>query len=74
MDTRVYVIEPADGGGQPRLIRASSRARADRHVSPQFFRSRLASKNDLERLITRGVKVELARETEAAETEALTPD
>jgi hypothetical protein len=52
-DTRVYVVEPTNGGGQ-RLLRAPNKARAVR----QAVTARIATQLDLERLFAEGVKVE----------------
>jgi len=63
MPTRVYVVADADGKNE-RLIRATYRHMAERHVARKMFRSRIASKDDLERLILSGVKPEAAIEIE----------
>ena len=57
--TRVYVVQEA-GSNKPRLIRATFRATAIRHASHDRFTARIATRDDLEHLITAGVRVELA--------------
>lgn len=59
MPTRTYVVADADGKNE-RLVRASYRHMAERHVAAQLFRSRIASKDDLERLLVAGVRIEQA--------------
>jgi hypothetical protein len=61
MANRVYVVANTDGT-QERLVRASYRHMAERHVAAKLFVSRIATKDDLERLITAGVRVEQAVE------------
>jgi hypothetical protein len=61
MPTRVYIVANADGTTE-RLVRASYRHMAERHVAEQLFRTRIATKDDLERLITAGVRVERAQD------------
>jgi hypothetical protein len=70
MPSRVYLVANRDGT-DPRLIRAPYRHMAERHVAAQRFVSRIATKDDLVKLITAGVRVEDAGPAEAeAEPEA----
>lgn len=69
MATRVYVVSKADGTDE-RLVRATYRHMAERHIAAQLFRSRIASKDDLERLITSGVRVEQAEPAPLDEPES----
>lgn len=56
--TRIYVV--TENGLNPRLIRATFRATAMRHAASTRFRARIATQADLEKLITSGVRVEVA--------------
>jgi hypothetical protein len=58
--TRIYVVEKVDGSGT-RLVRASHKFGAHRHVTLSEYGTRLATQSDLERLIGAGVKVENAK-------------
>lgn len=58
MTTRIYVAGDSTGKIE-RLVRASHPGHALRHV----FKVRVASQGDLERLISRGVRVENAKDT-----------
>jgi hypothetical protein len=60
MANRVYVVEDAQDQKTQRLVRASYSHMAERHVASQRYRARIASKDDLERLLTAGVRVEQA--------------
>lgn len=61
MSTRVYVT--ADNNGKhERLVRATTKGSAARHVT----RVHVATQTDLERLISAGVKVEMASEPEVS--------
>lgn len=57
--TRIYLVS---GDTQPRLIRATYRATAVRHVAAERYTARIATHDDLEKLITAGVRVEHAEE------------
>ena len=59
--TRVYVVREV-GNNTERLIRATYRATAVRHAAQDKFSARKATHDDLERLITAGVRVEQAAE------------
>lgn len=65
--TRIYVV--TENGVNPRLVRATYRATAMRHAAATRFKARIATQADLEKLITSGVRVELADEAPDAETE-----
>jgi hypothetical protein len=58
--TRIYVVEKTDGTSE-RLVRASHKFGAHRHVTLSEYGTRLASQADLERLLGAGVKVESAK-------------
>jgi hypothetical protein len=64
--TRVYLVTETATGAQ-RLIRATYRSTAIRHAAQDKFSAHKATHDDLERLITAGVRVELAVETPAPE-------
>ena len=57
--TRIYVVN-RKGDPTPRLVRATYRTTAIRHVSLADYSARVATQTDLETLITQGVRVELA--------------
>ncbi len=57
-ETRIYVV--AGGGGKDRLIRATSRAQAVRHVAAGVFKVKVASQDDLIRILTAGGSTETA--------------
>ena len=59
--TRVYVVTET-GSNIQRLVRATYRATAVRHAAQDKFSARKATHDDLEKLITAGVRVELAAE------------
>jgi hypothetical protein len=62
MPTRIYKITPptAEAGAvAPRLVRATTSAQALRFVASEFLVD-VASQDDLEQLLTSGVKVEKA--------------
>lgn len=61
--SRIYVVTETGHGSSPRLIRATFRATAVRHAAQERFSARHATHDDLERLITAGVRVEHADET-----------
>lgn len=66
--TRVYVVtDSADSTVAPRLVRATFRATAVRHAAQGRYKARIATHDDLEKLITAGVRVEQAAEPVAAE-------
>lgn len=54
--TRIYCV--SDGEHIERLVRASSRAQAISHVARSIYKSRVATQDDMECNLTRGVKVE----------------
>lgn len=60
--TRVYVVKQA-GQDTPRLVRATFRSVAVRHVAQDHFSARMATHDDLEKWITAGVRVEQASDT-----------
>lgn len=59
--TRIYVVTE-NGKPEQRLIRATFRATAVRHAAGTRFVAKAATQDDLERLITAGVRVEQAAE------------
>ena len=67
MTTRIYCVSD---GSTDRLVRAGSRAQAVSHVARSVFASRVATQDDLEQLITAGVRVETAGATEAGAEQA----
>lgn len=57
--TRIYLVSPKDAKeGKPRLVRCTHPSNALRHVADAQFTVAVASHDDLERLLTAGVKVE----------------
>jgi hypothetical protein len=60
--TRLYVVQMADNSKPPRLVRATLRTHAERYVAGSLVRSRIASKDDIERLLSQGVRTEQATE------------
>lgn len=59
--TRVYLVTD-HANGEKRLIRSTYRATAIRHAAGSRFEAHKATHDELERLITSGVRVELAGE------------
>ncbi len=57
--TRIYVVAKRDGS-EERLVRAGHKFTAHRHVTSTSYATRLATQEDLERLLPKGVKVEQA--------------
>ena len=66
--TRIYRVDmklySSCDAASPRLIRAKTRAQAERHVSKQIIESRVASQDDMIELLDRGVEVEEGGEAE----------
>lgn len=60
MTTRIYLIVDTSSDKPERLVRANSKAQAIRHVAEDTFLSRVATQDDLELLLTRGDRVEIA--------------
>lgn len=58
--TRIYLVSKTDGTDE-RLVRASHKFGAHRHVTLSEYGTRLATQSDLERLLGAGVKVESAK-------------
>lgn len=58
--TRIYLVENVDGT-ERRLVRASHKFGAHRHVTVSAYGTRLASQTDLVELLAAGVKVENAK-------------
>ena len=56
---RIYVVQAMADGAET-LVRATHASRAERHVSAPQFRTRIASKADLERLLVEGHRVQEA--------------
>lgn len=65
--TRIYVV--TEDGASPRLVRATYSSTAIRHASFLRFQARVATQADLEKLITAGVRVELANEHPGTQAE-----
>lgn len=55
-ETRLYVVASTDGA-EENLVRAKARIAAERFVTRQRYRGRVATQSDLERLLTAGAKV-----------------
>ncbi len=66
MPKRLYVIERSDNKSE-RLVRAHFKHMAERHVSQQLIKGRIATKDDIERLIMAGVRPEDAAEEATSE-------
>lgn len=56
---RVYVVKEHSTGAE-RLIRATARTTAIRHAAQEQYSAHRATHDELERLITAGIRVELA--------------
>jgi hypothetical protein len=65
MATRLYVVIDKANMEQ-RLVRATYKLMALRHAAAQRFDAKIASKDDIERLLTKGIKVEDANEEQIA--------
>jgi hypothetical protein len=63
---RVYLVTEISTGAE-RLVRANYRASALRHAAQEKFTAHKATHDDLERLITAGVRVETATDNPAPE-------
>lgn len=61
MSDRIYIVR--NGAGDPRLVRAANQAQALRHIVKPYT-AEVASQDDLVAAISRGVKVEDAKEAE----------
>lgn len=59
---RIYVVKPANGEGDERLVEASNKTQAVGFVARNHFKANLASQAELVELVTAGVKVEKAVE------------
>ena len=57
--TRVYLVSN-NATGERRLIRASARTVAIRHAAHQQYKAHRATHDELEQLITSGIRVEQA--------------
>ena len=64
---RIYHVEVKLGSyeSSPRLVRADTRAQAERHVSKQIIESRVATQDDMVELLGLDVAVEDAAESTA---------
>jgi hypothetical protein len=58
--TRIYLVSKIDGSGA-RLVRASHKFGAHRHVTLSEYTTRLATQADLVELLGAGIKVESAK-------------
>jgi hypothetical protein len=65
-ETRIYIVAGKDAGIALRLIRTTHPARAMAHVADSMLEARVATQEDLERLLPLGVKVERIHEAPAA--------
>ncbi len=65
MATRLYVVEDRVEKKE-RLVRSTYRLMARRHAAAQRFSARIASKDDIERMLTQGVMPEVADEKKLA--------
>jgi len=54
---RIYIVEPMHPGLSPALIRATHASHAREFASRSLFRVRFATQDDLEALMTQGVRV-----------------
>lgn len=64
MKKRVYVVQnTSDEGAAPRLVRATSKSAALRHVTEGVFDVRSAKPADFESAMSAGTRVEEAAET-----------
>lgn len=55
---RIYVVKSTEGEAKPRLVRATHPSTARSHVATQAYEVHVASQNDLEALLSQGIKVE----------------
>lgn len=51
MANRIYVVEPLDAAADERLVRATHRGQALAHVAELSYRVRVATQDDLVRLL-----------------------
>lgn len=58
--TRIYRISDVHAKHPDRLVEASTRSQAVRHVADDVFNSRVATQDDLVELVGKGAKVEKA--------------
>lgn len=58
-----YIVTDTDTEEEPRLIKASNQAQAIRHVTTPRFACRVATADDIVKLVERDVEVETARTT-----------
>jgi hypothetical protein len=65
MTTRIYLV--SDGENIEKLVRATNRAQAIRHVTKQIFDARVAGQFDLVRLLENDTPIETAAEESADE-------
>lgn len=65
MATRLYVVEDRTDKTL-RLVRATYKLMALRHAASKRYSARIATKDDIESLLTKGVQPELANEEQLA--------
>lgn len=65
-ETRTYIV--SGEGLADRLIRTTHPARAVMHVADGMLKARVATQDDLERLLPEGIKVERITKASTAET------
>lgn len=58
LNTRIYVVQGKDATIAERLVRTHHPSRAVEHVSSAMFEARVASQEDIVRLMELGVRVE----------------
>lgn len=73
MQTRIYVVmQKSTTGDQNRLVEATSAAAAVRYCARNVYEAKAASPKDIASVMSAGVKVESALETETTTTNTAT--
>jgi len=62
MSTRIYLVSETDG--DERLVRASNQSQAVKHAVGSRFSAKVASQDDLARMLPEGAAIENSGETE----------
>ena len=65
--TRIYIVGSNDPAFPTRLVKAAVRQQAMSHVAQSLFTVRVASQDDLVSALTKGIKIEGARDGDQLE-------
>lgn len=65
--TRIYIVGSNDPAFPIRLVKASIRQQALSHVAQSLFTVRVASQDDLVNALSKGVKIENAKDSDQLE-------